>query len=183
MNDAFTQTYDLHQAAIHRYCLWKSGDKEVSHDLVQGTFLRFWICTQRKEKILNQRALLYRIAHNLFIDHVRRQKEVSLDQLLELGFEPSVDTWHQTYSRLDAERPLKKLRAMHEPYRRALHARFILGMTPVEIASMTGETSNAVSVRIFRGLGHLRGMLQDTPRASRALSRDRTGRIVPQRAR
>ena len=157
----FTATHDLYHASIFRYCLSKCRDHAVGQDLTQETFLRFWICLQRKEQILNTRAFLYRIAHNLFIDHVRRKKEASLDQLLETGFEPTIDPWQKTFSHLDAERPLKKLAIIRKPYRKVLHHRFILGLAPREIASMTGERTNTISVRIFRGLKVLRLLLED----------------------
>ncbi len=159
----FTALYDLHQNAIFRYCFWKSQDREIGQDLMQETFLRFCVCLQRKDRILNPRAFLYRIAHNLFLNHVRRKKEASLDQLLESGFEPAVDSWHETYSHLDAERPLRELGKMLTPYRQVLHQRFILGQTAAEIASITGETPNTVSVRTFRALKHLRVRLEEEP--------------------
>ncbi len=161
MRNDFTAIYELYQEAILRYCFWKCRDREVAEDLKQAAFLRFWICLERKDEILHARAFLYRIAHNLFVDHVRRKKEDSLDQLLETGFEPGVDPWQQTYSRLDGERLLKKLDQMEHPYRQVLHRRFIQGFSPAEIATMTGEASNTVSVRIFRGLKHLRCRMEE----------------------
>lgn len=163
VTDDFDGAYDLYHEAIFRYCFWKARDREVGQDLTQETFMRFYLCLQRQEKILNARAFLYRIAHNLFINHVRKKKEASLDQLQEAGFEPAVDPWHQTRCHLDVERPLKKLDQLEAPYRQVLHRRFILGLAPAEIATMSGETSNTVSVRIFRGLKHLRVLLKEEP--------------------
>jgi RNA polymerase sigma-70 factor (ECF subfamily) len=152
----FTAKYDLYHKDIFRFCMHKSRDHEIGQDLMQETFMRFLVCLQRKEEILNTRAFLYRIAANLFIDHVRRRKTSSLDALQEAGFEPTVDPWSHIYNRLDAERLLKKLVHKQRPYRKLLHQRFILGMPPAEIGRATGETSNAVSVRVFRGLKQLR---------------------------
>lgn len=152
----FTALYDLYSAPIFRYCLSHSRDPEIGQDLMQETFLRFWLCIQRNEPILLARALLYRIAHNLFIDYVRRKKEASLDEYLEKGFEPTVDPWQQTYSRLDAEKPLRKLRDLPHEYKEVLQRRFLQGLPPAAIAASTGESANVVSVRIFRGLKQLR---------------------------
>ncbi|OGJ57525.1 hypothetical protein A2881_03715 [Candidatus Peribacteria bacterium RIFCSPHIGHO2_01_FULL_55_13] len=163
MTHDFIAFHDLYQDAIFRYCAKRCRDRETAKDLTQDTFLRFWLCLQRKDTILHERAFLYRIAHNLIIDHARRKREASLDLLLEEGFAPSVDLWHQTYSRLDAERPMRKLRTMPRPYRQVLHDRFLLGLHPAEIARKTGENANTVSVRIFRGLQSLRLLLDDAP--------------------
>ena len=152
----FTLNYDLYQAAIARYCSRRCRDEDIGQELMQETFLRFWLCLQREESILYVRAFLYRVAHNLIIDHVRRKKEASLEQLLETGYEPSVDLWNETFSQLDAERLLKKLGTMRNCYRQVLHRRYILGLPPTEIGKITGESANIVSVRIFRGLKQLR---------------------------
>ncbi len=130
---------------------------------MQTTFLRFWLYLERKQEIQNPRAFLYRIAHNLIVDDVRKKKMVSLDQLLEVGFEPTIDTWNVTHSQLDAEKPLKKLGKMCATYKDVLRQRFLRGLSPADIAKMTGETSNTVSVRIFRGLKHLRALLEEAP--------------------
>ncbi len=158
--DDFNPTYDLYRDAIFRYCTLKCSNSEIGQDLTQETFMRFYICLQREEKIRHARAFLYRIAHNLFINHVRKKKEDSLDQLLESGYEPTVNPWHETFSQIYAGKPLKTLRNMRSPYKQVLTRRFIQGLSPSEIASATGETSNTISVRIFRGLKHLRLLLQ-----------------------
>ncbi len=161
MTHDFTALYDLHHAAISRYCVRKCNDREIGQDMMQETFLRLWICLQRNDQILQARPFIYRIAHNLVIDNVRRKKEISLDGLQEVGFEPSIDPWHHTYSRLDARRPLKMLSTLKKPIRQVLHRRFILGHSPVEIAEHTGNNTNTVSVRIYRGLKQLRVMLDE----------------------
>jgi len=165
MTHDFNATYDLYHAPILRYCLWKCRDKESSQDLMQETFLRYWIFLQNKKEVLHIRAFLYRIAHNLFLDQMRKKRDASLDELLEVGFEPAVDPWHHVFSHLDAESVLKKLAATRSPYKQLLHRRFIQGLAPAEIATLTGETANAVSVRIFRGLQSLRSLVEEAPKA------------------
>ncbi len=159
MSYDFTALHDLHRTAILRYCVWECRDKEVGQDLAQETFIRFWHCLERHDEILHVKAFLYRIAHNLIVDHVRKKRETSLDQLLEKGFEPTIDPWHQTCSRLDMEGPLKQLSELPSAYRHVLHSRVVLDLPPAEIAARTGETSNAVSVRLFRGLKRLRSLI------------------------
>ena len=166
MTDHFNATFDLYEKDIFRYCFWECRDRELGQDLTQETFLRFWTCLQRNELILNPRSFLYRIAHNLIVDHVRRKKDSSLDQLIETGYEPAIDPWQKTYSQLDAERLLQKLRKMRSPSRQLLHRRFIQELAPAEIATITGESANTISVRIFRGLKELRFSLNAPVRQS-----------------
>lgn len=168
MFEDFTATYDLYQAAIFRYCCWKSHDREIARDLTQETFLNFWMYLQSKKQIVHTRAFLYRIAHNLFITHVRKQREIaSLETLLETRYEPSNDPWQQTCSRLDAERAINKLGKTHYSYNRVLHYRFVMGLAPAEAARITGETPNMIAVHTFRGLRYLRLLLGIAPLAPR----------------
>lgn len=58
---------------IRRYLYYRSGDEDLSTDLAQDTFLRIW------EKELQvqpekDKALLYKIAGDLFVSHTRREK-------------------------------------------------------------------------------------------------------------
>lgn len=159
MTHDFTTIYNQHYTEILRYCIRESRDRDTGADLAQETFLRFWQCATQNREILNVRAFLYRIAHNLFVTQTRRKKEGSLDQLLETGFEPSIDPWHQTESRLDAAKLFRKLAAMPQPYRQAVHSRFVMGLLPAQIAQITGDTPNNVSVHISRGLKYLQSQL------------------------
>jgi RNA polymerase sigma-70 factor (ECF subfamily) len=154
----FTATYELYQKDIYRYCVSKSRDPDTAQDLMQDTFLRFFLCVHRGVNILNTRAFLYQIARNLFIDHQRKKRECSLDVLQDAGFEPAIDPWRHLYSQMEVRRLFTALRSEQSPYAEVLHQRFMLGMPPAQIAAMTKETSNTISVRLFRGLGHLRAI-------------------------
>ena len=162
MIEDFTTSYDLYKDAILRYCLWKSNNRDVGQDLMQETFLRFWICLRNEKKITHTRAFLYRIAHNLFVSHIRKKKEASLDQLLETGYEPVIDPWEHVHDRLDAERPIKVMQRMRPALKKVLRQRFIQGLPPTEIAVLSGETPNTISVRIFQGLKKLRSSLEES---------------------
>lgn len=60
----------------------------------------------------------------------------------------------------DVARPLRQMLTLQKPYREVLQQRFLQGLHPAEIAKITGESSNAISVRIVRGLKHLRASLK-----------------------
>lgn len=161
------ELYDQHQVAIFRFCFWKCRNRETAHDLTQETFLSFLKTLRSNEKeIANPRAFLYRVANNLFIDHVRRKKEASLDQMLEKGFQPMCNPWNQIYGTLDAERTIKQLSLLQPSYKEVLHQRFIVGLAPAEIGELMNESSNTISVRIFRALQQMRVSMEKPPRRS-----------------
>ncbi len=145
--------------AIFRYIYLQIGDRDVSKDLTQETFVRFWQCLERGEEIKYEQALLYRMARNLLIDHTRRKKSLSLDVLMEEGFEPSHDPLQTTQNHMEWERAMHMLKKLPEQYRQALMLRYVENLEPAEIAKVTNESPNVISVRIHRGLKELKSLL------------------------
>ncbi len=70
---AFTRMWERHHELIRRYLL-KRCPPEQSEDLVQETFLRVWESRQRPLDESRLPAYLLRVARNLWIDHLRWQK-------------------------------------------------------------------------------------------------------------
>ena len=52
------------------------------------------------------------------------------------------------------------LQELPDAYREVLSLRYVDGLSPSEIGGIVGESENAVSVRIHRGLKKLKEMLQ-----------------------
>lgn len=156
----FLEAYDAYADAIFRHCYYRLFDRERAKDVMQDAFIRTWEYMQKGEKVDNIRALLYRIANNLIIDFVRRKKEASLDAMQEEGFDPATDDdMAHIAERLDGGQAIEALKRLDDTHREVLVLRYVNGLQPTEIAEITGETANTVSVRIHRGLGKLRIML------------------------
>ncbi|RLE02241.1 MAG: RNA polymerase sigma-70 factor, partial [Bacteroidetes bacterium] len=71
--EEFKILFDLYFEDIRRYLYYRCGDTTVSTDLAQDTFMRIW------EKQMDLQAerdvgLLYKIAGDLFVSHMRREK-------------------------------------------------------------------------------------------------------------
>ena len=71
-HEKFKELFDQNFDAVRNYLYYRSGDAELSTDLAQETFLRLWH-KQLGAGHANIRALLYKIAWNLFISHYRRE--------------------------------------------------------------------------------------------------------------
>lgn len=76
---ALTNIRDLflsHQRELQIYLTRLLGDADVAGDLTQETFLRVTQYAQQNSSadVTHIRPYLYRIAHNLAVDHVRAQK-------------------------------------------------------------------------------------------------------------
>ncbi len=161
LEEEFLQAYDAYSDAIFRHCYYRLFDRERAKDVMQDTFMRTWEYLGKGEKVENIRALLYRIANNLIIDFVRKKKETSLDQLQEAGFDPAADDdMARAGARLDGAQAVEALKQLDDSHREVLVMRYVNGLEPAEIAHITGETPNTVSVRLHRGLSKLRVILK-----------------------
>lgn len=151
--------HDQHADALFRFCYAYLGDRERATDAVQETFVRTWTYLSKGNAIDRMRPFLYRTARNLLIDRSRRTPEISLDRLQGEGFDvPDEQTLDPAVS-AETMRVIRCTARLDEQYRDVILLRFVEGMTPQDIAAMTGETENAISVRIHRGLKQLRILL------------------------
>ena len=161
--NAFLNAYDQYADAIFRHCYFRIHHRESARELMQDAFMQTWKYIASGKKVKNLKAFLYKTANNLVIDHIRRNKrrpEVSLDAMQEQGFNPGDNSdAEETRRKIDAKFVLKALHQIKQPYRDALIMRYIDDLAPAEIAAITGETANVVSVRLNRGIKMLRALL------------------------
>ena len=160
IKDQFLATYDEYASALFRFCVLKVTTRSVAEDLTQETFMRYWQQLRKGTVVENDRALLYAIARNLIIDWYRKRKEQSLDTLTDAGFEFANDDHNAIKQHAEVREVLDVVTELDEPSREALTLRFVEGMSPKDIAEVTGETANAVSVRINRALKKVQDRLR-----------------------
>lgn len=155
----FVKAYDELADAIFRHCWFRIGDRERAKDLMQETFTRSWQYITQGTPVNNLKPFLYRVANNLIIDEYRKKRELSLDSLMADGFEPGFNEIKNTEQTIDAKLALNVINQLDEKYREAILMRYVDELSPKEIAEITGENENNVSVRIHRGLKQLKELL------------------------
>lgn len=161
----FQGTYDEHADALFRFAFYKLSDREKAKDIVQDAFVKFWEYLRADGEVSNPKALLFRIASNAIIDNYRKHKEVSLDILAEDGFDPGdQNAAERIMERADGSLALTLLNQLDEPLRHLLLLRYVDGLSVKEIAEITDERENTVSVRIHRALKELRDMFEKNDR-------------------
>lgn len=158
--DQFTKAYEEHVDALFRFGLYKLGDHERVKDLVQETFVRTWSYLQGGKDIQQLRPFLYRTLSNLIIDEYRKKKTVSLEVLVEEGFDPVDSAAPEAGLQYDSERALRLVQSLPEAYRDAVYMRYVEGFSLEDIATITGETKNTVTVRVHRGIEKLRKLFE-----------------------
>ncbi len=163
----FEKVYEDHADALFRFVISRVSDKEQAVDIVEDTFVRFWQ-TLQKEEVGQVRALLYRISRNLVIDWYKKKKSIPASTFggdaSDTGKAPFyMDMFQGNITGVniaqEARLVIEKIAALEPIYREAVYLRYVEEMTPTEIAGILGETPNAISVRINRGVKLLQEML------------------------
>jgi RNA polymerase sigma-70 factor (ECF subfamily) len=158
----FLAAYDEHADAIFRFCYAQTGRRDDARDLTQDTFARAWRHCAAGKRVDQWRPFLYRIARNAAIDLSRRARPESLDALQESGFDVRDEQARDPSVLAEATRAVRLIASLEPAYRDAVAMRYVDDMSPRDIARITGERENAVSVRIHRGLQRLRELLTRT---------------------
>jgi RNA polymerase sigma-70 factor (ECF subfamily) len=144
------RSYSMVYGALFKLC----GDEELAADLTQDTYRKAWAALARFDGRSRFSTWLYRIAHNTFLNHVRRPRRVVP---MEEGerYDP-VDPEPGADDLVEHEQQGRRLRRavleLPPQLRFAVAARY-WGEVPVrEIARVEGITEPAVRKRLKRAL-------------------------------
>lgn len=157
----FEEAYEKYSDAIFRHCFMRVYNRELAKDLMQETFMKTWKYYEEHGEagIEHLKALLYKIATNLIIDHSRKQssKRVdSLEDMVELGIEPGEDKSSRLKDEIDAKDAIKVLANIKSDYREVLELRYLNDFSIKETAKILSISENLVSVRLNRALQELK---------------------------
>ena len=156
--DALGELYDLHHESIFRYLWLRLGDQQAAEDLTGDVFMRMLTALPNYQSIgLPFRAWLYRIAHNLLVDHFRKTNNrvlVPLEEIEEQSDES--DPASATDQKLGAARMNHALSQIDENQREVIVLRFVIGLSLREVTLAVGRTEAAVKSLQHRGLAAMR---------------------------
>jgi RNA polymerase sigma-70 factor (ECF subfamily) len=161
---ALGELYDRYEAKIFNYIYRRTGDEALAEDFTAQVFLKML------ESIRDQKAWhssfsgwLYRIAHNLVIDHYRRkgkQGMVDIEEAAPVAPEaqnPEVTVEHT----LDAERLRAAIHRLTDEQAEVVSLRFLEGYSISEVAAMMNRTEGAIKALQYRAVATLRTLLYD----------------------
>ena len=165
--DAIADLVGRYQHRLYRFLVRMVGDPATAEDLFQQTWIRLMEKIGSYDARRNFEAWLFAIARNLAIDHLRRRRGISLDELDESGQAPverlvagGPDVLNQL---LDFERgallaaAIGELPAIH---REVLTLRFEEDMKLEQIAEVAGVPLSTVKSRLHRALESLRTRIE-----------------------
>ncbi len=163
----FLDSYNAHSDEIFRFVLFKLNDREKAKDIVQDVFMKTWLYISKNGRIDNMRAFLYKTASNTVIDEYRKQyrrenKDESLETLSEeFGYDPGFDDTDSLIDKIDGEQAMKLIKELPEVYAEVLFLKYMENKNISEIAEITKQSNNTISVQINRGIKKLKEIIKD----------------------
>ncbi len=161
--NAVADLYNLHHRMIFRYIWSKVSETEAAEDLTGEVFLRMvkHIPAYRDTGTPFQ-AWLYRIAHNLVVDHYRKQGSNRDVNLEEAESQPAEANPAQDLdARLTMERVQRALDEMDSAQAEVIRLRFIVGLPIKQVSDSLDKSVASIKALQHRGLKSLRVKLQD----------------------
>ena len=145
------------EKGLRARAFFKTNNHAVGNDLVQDTFLKTWRYLIKGGKIKIMKSFLYHILNNLIIDHYRKKKSVSLDNILEKGVDfKNNDGDNKIHNVMDGEQAIRLIDKLPEIYKRVIYMRYVDELSITEIAARTKQSRNTTTVQLHRGLEKLK---------------------------
>ena len=145
-----------HEKGLNKHSYFKVHNHDLGEDLVQDTYVKTWNYLLKGGKIHLMRAFLYHTLNCLIIDEYRKKRPVSLEELLENGFEIGSNPTDEMIDALDGKTAMLLIAKLTPKYQKIIGMRFTDDLSLEEMSVITGQTRNAMAVQVHRGLEKLK---------------------------
>ena len=158
--EALASLFDEYYDKIARYIFVRLGDREESKDLASEVFLKaLQSLDSYEERGIPMQAWLFRIAHNLLIDHFRKTaklRTVPIDTVQVASDANPVTTAEQN---MELEHVVSAMNQLTPEQREVLELRFFGGLSSKETGSVLNKSDGAVREMQRAALEKLRKLL------------------------
>src|SRR3990172_11234349 len=153
---AFAQLYEAYFERIYRYFVVRVGNTWEAEDLTEQVFLRALESIENYEwRGVSFGAWLFRIAHNLIVDSLRR-KSNGTEPLLAAETIPGDDDLEEIVDlNLRIEQVLEVLPLLTNDQRQVIGLRFGAGLPIAESARVMGKSEGAIKALQYNALAAL----------------------------
>ena len=165
---AFEVLYQRHNDALYRYLLRLCRHRDTAEDIFQDVWGKIIKSRQNYRPTAKFSTFLYRVAHNCFIDHIRRNKRHSHSVDVEPDNQPDPgDQPEALVERSMARRRLDAaLRELPEEQRDVFLLHEEAGLNLDQIASVTGANRETAKSRLRYAVKKLRVAMNEPAETS-----------------
>ena len=162
--EAFEELYLLHFDRIYGYLQMRVGNKHDAEDLTNQTFVKMIESIERFEwRKVPLSAWLFRIAHNLAIDHFRAHRRWQPEEEPPEPHGSEVrSAEEQALHAIGQESMLEMIESLSEDQRQVLTLKFVFDFSNAEVGAILGKSEGAIKSLQHRALGSLQRRLART---------------------
>ena len=155
--EALEELYLLHFDRIYSYLHLSVGNRHDAEDLTTQTFLRMLEAIGRfRWREVPFSAWLFRIAHNLAMDHFRANRRVQAEETVpELPGSEESSAEDQAFDSMGRAGMLEMIERLSPEQRQVLTLKFLYGFSNGEVAAILEKTEGAVKSLQHRALASL----------------------------
>jgi RNA polymerase sigma-70 factor (ECF subfamily) len=158
--EALGELYDRYAPLVYSYLYRRVNDAAAAEDLTSEVFLRMLTAFRSgTEWHTSFRAWIYRVAHNLVVDHYRGRPAEPQLELEEDLMADDADLESKLVEQLSRQRVLAAIRLLTADQQEVLALRLGEQLTSREVAQVMGRTVGAVEQLQHRALASLRRVL------------------------
>lgn len=164
---SFEVLYARHKGALYRYMLNLSRNEAVAEELFQEVWMKLINARKNYQTKAKFTTYLYKLAHNHFIDHYRKQNvRIVTDQSIDIDdVEQKENVFNNPEKEAETNQTFNKLSqlldSLPDEQREVFLLREETGMTVPKIAETLGINQEAAKSRLRYAVSKLRSGLSD----------------------
>ncbi len=160
LEETLVELYASMRPSLIGYAYQVVGSTGDSEDLVQVAFLKLFDHLKRNAKILNVRSWLYRVVHNLAIDHIRRRGAHDSAVAGWVAERTMAERTTSAENELIQQQKVADCMALLNDRERQCLTLRAEGLSYQEVGEVLGISHKSVSVYLVRGLKKVRSAKQ-----------------------
>jgi RNA polymerase sigma-70 factor (ECF subfamily) len=160
---ALAQLYDQYSLRIYNYVFHRVAQAELAEDMTAQVFVRMLESVRQGRGWQSSfSGWLFRIAHNLVIDHYRRRRRATVVELDETTpvLDQAGDPVRRTEAQLEIDAMRKALGKLTEEQAQVITLRFLEDLSIAEAAAAMNKTEGAIKALQYRAVLALRRVMQ-----------------------
>lgn len=161
--DAFAKIYDHFVEQVYKYVFFKV-DKTEALDLTENIFLKVWekLGSYQKTADSHFSSWLFRIAHNVVVDHYRTRREnVSLEDADLMDEKRHNDPIFRTERKINQDQLRRAIGKLNKKYQQVILLLYVNEMDNSEAAKVMKKSEGSLRILKFRALKALKQVLEE----------------------
>ena len=156
--------YESYYDRIARYAFVRLGNQADAEDLAGEVFLRaLESLDSYRERGVPMQAWLFKIAHNLIVDHFRKSAKHKIVSIDTVSVRTKSDPEEETMAGLEVARVVKAMNKLTESQRKVIELRFFGELTSEEAGHVLNKHAGAVRELQSAAIKTLRNLLDEEP--------------------